>query len=484
MLVTLALNYRGGIVMTESDLDTNLKEDTLMPDDDPSKLVKKLSPSAQAILRFVKIYEDGGKIDVFTEDADFSRLKQIVTSYRGSLYSLLMKRLKQVVKLGGVEIITQRDIMSLIIQAWEDNISFLTKNELPFLEHAIETPGESIRELSEHGGLSYAQARRAQRRLNESGILKIGGMLNTELLGLERVLIIMESPTLVLSGPYCHKTLFIDGSPLIVLIVVNIPHHKREDLLNTIRNFRGYKTNATAWSLSAGHPRFSGMYFNNRGGWNLDLLHFRLMLRKGGDPLTLADISTPSAVDQFHFTYADTLVMDALIQSLDGTASDIAEETKLSQTTAFRKRNNILRTKVIQPRAQINIPRLGDRVISLLSPECAGDIIAAWGNLPVSYQSRIQNLENPSEKKVLLSTALPTGSGQDLIDVLKDEISKVHDYSVYKVAAGIGTNTKVSSMFDRRNNQWKWDVSRYFDAVSYGVMRQEASSRNIPLDLA
>lgn len=470
--------------MTESDLDTNLKEDTLMPDDDPSKLVKKLSPSAQAILRFVKIYEDGGKIDVFTEDADFSRLKQIVTSYRGSLYSLLMKRLKQVVKLGGVEIITQRDIMSLIIQAWEDNISFLTKNELPFLEHAIETPGESIRELSEHGGLSYAQARRAQRRLNESGILKIGGMLNTELLGLERVLIIMESPTLVLSGPYCHKTLFIDGSPLIVLIVVNIPHHKREDLLNTIRNFRGYKTNATAWSLSAGHPRFSGMYFNNRGGWNLDLLHFRLMLRKGGDPLTLADISTPSAVDQFHFTYADTLVMDALIQSLDGTASDIAEETKLSQTTAFRKRNNILRTKVIQPRAQINIPRLGDRVISLLSPECAGDIIAAWGNLPVSYQSRIQNLENPSEKKVLLSTALPTGSGQDLIDVLKDEISKVHDYSVYKVAAGIGTNTKVSSMFDRRNNQWKWDVSRYFDAVSYGVMRQEASSRNIPLDLA
>ncbi|TFG32613.1 hypothetical protein EU527_09745 [Candidatus Thorarchaeota archaeon] len=470
--------------MTQSDLDDSVQEDTAMSHDGTPNFEKKLSPSAQAILKFVKTYEEGGKINVFTEDAEFALLRQIVTSYRGSLYSLLIKRLKQVIHLGGVEIVTQRDIMSLIVRLHEDNISFLTKNELPFLECTIESPSDSIKSISDRSNLSYAQARRAQKRLNDTGILKIGGMLNTTNLGLDRILVILESPTLVLSGPYCQKILFIDGSPPIVLIVAYIPHSKKEDFLDTIRSIRDATTNVTAWNLSAGYPRFSSMYFDKRDGWNLDLLHFRLMLRKGGDSLTLANVNQPSTIDQHHFTYADTLVMDALVKRLDGTAADIAENTKISQTTAFRKRNQLLRTDIIQPRAQVNIPHLGDRVISLLSPECAGNVITAWGNLPVSYQSRIQNLENASEKKVLLSTALPTGSGQDLIDVLKDEISKVHDYSVHKVAAGFGGNTKVSSMFDRRNNQWKWDVSRHFDAVSYSVVRKEATSRNIPLDLA
>lgn len=470
--------------MTQSDLDDLNQEDDQMADEDTQDFEKKLSPSAQAILRFIKTYEDGEKINVFTEDADFTHLLKIVTSYRGSLYSLLVKRLKQVIRLGGVEIITQRDIMSLIIRLYEDNISFLTKNELSFLERAIESPGESIKDMAKNSILTYAQARRAQRRLNDSEILRIGGMLNTSSLGLDRVLVFLESPSLVLSGPYCQNTVFIDGSPSIVLIVVYVPHCKQDDFLDIVRSFRDGTTNATAWKLSAGHPRFCGMYFDKEDGWDLDLLHFRLMLRKGGSTLTLADMSPTSIIDQYHFTFADTLVMDALIKSLDGTAADIAKSTKLSQTTTFRKRNQLLKTNIIIPRARVTIPRLSDRVFCLLSPDCAGDIIAAWRNLPVSYQSRLENLEDASEKRVLLSTALPTGSSQDLIDVLKDEISKIHEYSVHNVAAGIGGNTKVSSMFDRRNDRWKWDVSRHFDAVSYSIVRKEATSRNIPLDLA
>ena len=480
-LVTLALNYGGGAVLTQSD--DRFQEDSSMQADDTPKLEKKLSPSAQAILRFVKVYEDGGKIDVFTEDAEFKRLHQIVTSYRGSLYSLLIKRLNQVLKLGGVEIITQRDIMSLILHLFEDNISFLTKNELPFLECAIESPGESIKTLSQQSGLSYAQARRAQKRLNDAGILRIRGLLNTGSLELDRILIVLESPSLVLSGPYCQKTLFIDGSPPTVLLVANIPHVERDAFLNTIRGLRDNATNVSAWSLSAGHPRFSSLYFDTRNGWNLDLLHFRLMLRKGGTPLTLANITSLSS-DKFYFTYADTRVIDALTQNYDGTAADIAKSKKISQTTAFRKRNKLLNNRIIQPRAEIKVPRLSDRVICFLSPECAGDLITAWRNLPLSYQSRIENLEDRSEKKILLSTALPTGSGQDLIDIVTDEISKVHDYSVHKIAAGLEGETKVSSMFDRRTNRWKWDVAQYFDAISYNVARRDAKSRNIPLDLA
>ncbi len=158
--------------------------------------------------------------------------------------------------------------------------------------------------------------------------------------------------------------------------------------------------------------------------------------------------------------------------------------TGLSSSTTFRKRSQLIKNRVVLPRARVNIPRLSDRVVCLLSPECSGDIITAWNHLPITYQSRIQNIEDPSEKKVLLVSALPAGSGRDLIDVLTDETSKIHDYSAHVVAAGSGQSTKVASMYDRRSDTWKWDVSKYFDALTYSVVRREASPRDIPLDLA
>ncbi len=455
-----------------------------MPDDDAPIFWKKLSPSAMAVLRFVKTFEEGGQLEVFTEDADFKMLRKMVLSYRGSLYPILNRRLEEVVTLGDVMIVSQRDVMSLIINLWEENISRLSRTELPFLEVAIRNPGKSLSFLATRAALSYAQTRRAQKRLNDSGVLKTGGMLNTRKLGLERVLVIFESPTLVLSGPYVQKILMIDGYSPIVLVVATIPYKKRSEFLNTIRSFRNSTSSVSAWGLSDGIPKLNGLYFNQNRGWTLDLLHFRLLLRKGGNPLILSDVASPVPHEPHGFTYADVKIIDAIVDSFGSTAAELVNTTKLSSSTAFRRRAQLLKRGIVLPRARVNLPMLSDRVICLLSPDCSGDIIPAWDHLPLTYQSRIQNLENPSDKKVLLVSALPAGSGRDLIDVLDDETSKVHDYSAHLVAAGVGGSSKVTSLYDRRSDQWKWDVSKFFDAITYSVVRQDASPKNIPLDLA
>jgi DNA-binding Lrp family transcriptional regulator len=470
--------------MTQPETKTKGQDENVTPKEDDSKFENKLSPSATAILRFVRTFEEGGQLQVFQTDAEFEMLNTMLTSYRGSLCSLLTRRLEEVVDLGGVSIISQRDVMSLIVNLWEENISRLSRTELPFLEVAIKNPGASLNSLATKAGLSYAQTRRAQKRLSESGVLKTVGMLNIQKLGLERVLVIFESPSLVLSGPYIQKTLMIDGYSPLVFVVATIPYQKREELLDTIRSFRGSTSGVSVWSLSDGRPFFSGRYYNTHDGWSLDLLHFRLMLRKGGDPVLLADVATPAPRALSRFTYADVKIIDTLVDGYNHTGNDIVTLTGLSSSTAFRKRAQLIKNRVVLPRARVNIPRLSDRVVCLLSPECSGDIITAWNHLPITYQSRIQNIEDPSEKKVLLVSALPTGSGRSLINVLNDETSKIHDYSAHVVAAGTGQSTKVKSMYDRRSDRWKWDVSKYFDALTYSVVRREASPTNIPLDLA
>ena len=470
--------------MTKPELVNDGRDDTIVPDDDAPSFWEKLSPSAMAVLRFVKTFEEGGQLEVFTEDADFKMLRKMVLSYRGSLYPILNRRLEEVVTLGEVMIVSQRDVMSLIINLWEENISRLSRTELPFLEVAIQNPGKSLSFLATRAALSYAQTRRAQKRLNDSGVLKTGGMLNTRKLGLERVLVIFESPTLVLSGPYVQKILMIDGYSPIVLVVATIPYKKRSEFLDTIRSFRNSTSSVSAWGLSDGLPKLNGLYFNQNRGWTLDLLHFRLMLRKGGNPLILSDVALPVPHEPHGFTYADVKIIDAIVDSFGSTAAELVNTTKLSSSTTFRRRAQLLKRGIVLPRARVNLPMLSDRVICLLSPDCSGDIIPAWDHLPLTYQSRIQNLENPSDKKVLLVSALPAGSGRDLIDVLDDETSKVHDYSAHLVAAGVGGSSKVTSLYDRRSDQWKWDVSKFFDAITYSVIRQDASPKNIPLDLA
>jgi hypothetical protein len=471
-------------MMTQSDSEGDIQEDETMSKDGLSDFTRKISPSAQAILRFIRLFEIGKEIDVFQDDADFQNLHHIVKVYKGSLHDDLTSRLQEVIMLGGVEIITQRDVMSLIKELWDDNVSFLTKAETPYLEAALKNPGNSLKDLSQKAGQTYSQSRRAQKRLIDTGVLKIGGMLNTDLLGLERVLIVLENPALVLTGPYTQKHLFVDGYSPFVFTVGMVPYSQKGNLLDTIKSLRNATTNASVYSLSTGQPSFNGVYSQPKKGWSLDLLHFRLLLRKGGDPITLADIPAPSISENAHFTYSDIRIMDALIESLDGGANDIAESTQLSLSTAFRKKSNLLSKRIILPRSHVNIPQLSDRVIVICSPEVGGNIQVGWRNLPLTYTSQIQNLEDRTDKKMLLLSALPTGSAQDLLDVLKEESSKADDLSAWKVAAGIRGSTKVSSLYDRRRNTWLFDTSQHFDAVTYSVMRKDASSNDIPIDLA
>ena len=226
------------------------------------------------------------------------------------------------------------------------------------------------------------------------------------------------------------------------------------------------------------------MYSNPKQGWNLDLLHFRLMLRKGGDPIVFADVPTPSISEHARFTYSDTRIMDVLIESLDRSANDIVKSTGLSLSTTFRKRASLLQSRTILPRGRVNIPKLSDRVAAICSPEAGGNIQIGWQNLPLTFTSQIQNLEDKSDRKMLLISALPTGSAQGLLDVLSNETSRADALSAWRIAAGIGGKTKVSSMYDRRRSTWFFDISQHFDARPYSAMRREASPYNIALDLA
>ncbi|GAH12359.1 unnamed protein product, partial [marine sediment metagenome] len=164
--------------MTQPEIESPGQDKTGLLENKIPNFESKLSPSASAILKIVKTFEEGGQLEVFQADAEFENLRKMVISYRGSLHSILSRRLEEVVNLGGVKIITQRDVTSLIVNLWEKNISNLTRAELPFLECVLMHPGHSLKDLSKKSGLSYAQSRRAQKRLNDSGVLRIGGMLN------------------------------------------------------------------------------------------------------------------------------------------------------------------------------------------------------------------------------------------------------------------------------------------------------------------
>ena len=134
--------------MTQPDIESPGQDEIRLPKDRTTNFERKLSPSASAILKFVKTFEEGGQLEVFQTDAEFETLRKMVMSYRGSLHSLLSRRLEEVVNRGGVSIITQRDVMSTIVDLWEKNISNLTRTELPFLECVLKNPDKPLRELA------------------------------------------------------------------------------------------------------------------------------------------------------------------------------------------------------------------------------------------------------------------------------------------------------------------------------------------------
>jgi len=445
----------------------------------------KLTSSAEAVLRVLQSFEERKDAEIFDDaDPDASNLRKMVRTYRGSLYSEITRRLTEVVTLGGVSVVTQRDVISLVEEIWNSNVSRCSPTELKVLEGVLEDSSLSLRSLSSVVELSYAQTRRAAQRLRASGVLRIKGLLNTNLLGLERVLIILENPTLVFSGPYIHKSLFVDSPAPTAFLVSTLPRERVPELLKMIKSLRGTASSVSAWKLSAGKPRFSSVYYNSKTGeWCPNLLHFRLMLRTGSDDITVGARSSAPTIPSSAFTSAELKILERIVEDYEATAVEITESIGLSESTAFRKRSNLINKRIVVPRATVTIPKLKDRAIALLSPDCAGDIVPAWNQLPLTYVSRLENLENHGEKKILMLSALASGSASDIIDVLYSEKSRADNFAAYSVAGGITNPIKVASMFNRREKRWKWDPS-FFDLLSYGVVRNESRKKDIPLDLA
>ncbi|UCE11331.1 MAG: hypothetical protein JSW61_05200 [Candidatus Thorarchaeota archaeon] len=439
---------------------------------------ERLSSSAHAVLRAIRVLEDGESIDLFQRDPDFDRLRRITSSYKGSLYRALERRLDGVIKMGGVSVITQRDLMSVVHSVWATNVSRLSKKENAVLSGAIGNPGAGLGELATHVGLTYSQTRRALHRLRSADVLRTIGLLDVERLGLERILVRFESPGSVLYGPYVENVLFVDGKHAIVFLTLTVPRDHLKELLNTIRGLRGEARSVTAWRLSKGRPRFNDLYYNERSGrWHVDLFHWRLLLRAGGSGLIIGSNPSQSSLGQRRFTIAELEVLDELLCNYDATAQEIVKETGLSESTAFRKKSKLIQ-EVIQPRAQVNIPVLRDRLLAVLDETAAGDFMPAWGALPLTYVSLIENLENRREKKILLLSALPAGQAIQLINVLNEEKSLADDVTAYPVVAGSRSRIKADRI------TWDYNPALY-DTCSYESAREGCESGSgIPIDLA
>ncbi|MHA1927387.1 MAG: hypothetical protein ACTSV2_02275 [Candidatus Thorarchaeota archaeon] len=463
------------------------KEDGIMPSPiDETQIHQKLSPSARAILQALCKLENGEQVERFQQGHDHALdgLKRWVSTYRGGFCKAVKKRIRQVLSRGGIVVITQDDIVGLIHNLWSTNISKLSRTELKVLEGTLKNPSVGVIELAERIGLTYARTRRAKEHLKMTRVLQRKGCFNVAPLGLDRILIRLENPTYIPVSPYFEKTLFIDH-PRVVLVVGATPSGQRRILEQTIKSLRTVSDSVTIWRLSIGQPSFRDAYYNNSSKrFTFDPFHFRLSLADE-ESIVLGEVAPSMAMFPVKLTKADVKIIDELTINYNATAQDIVKSTKMSESTAFRRRAKLLKDQIITSRHHVNIPALSDRVIASMSPDSAGRIMKAWIQyLPVTYVSRIENTESKGkEKRILLASALPKGSAQELIDVLESERSRVDDYEVYKISASYQNIMKVSRLYDTKRRDWKFD-STFFDLGSYGIYRNDAKSTNIPLDLA
>ncbi|NHI83045.1 MAG: winged helix-turn-helix domain-containing protein [Candidatus Thorarchaeota archaeon] len=440
-----------------------------------------LSPSARALMKTIRNLEDDVEIDLFQPGPEIERLGQIVASHKGSLHASLKTRIVEVLALGGIDVITQRDLWTLIEDLWCANVSKFSPTELTVLKGSVEHPREDLRNLARSMSLTYSQTRRAIQRLRLAGVLAKEGLLNFEKMGLQQILIILEAPKLVVSSPYITKTLFVDGPNPMVFQVASMPIRYIDDIQNIIRSLRGTSFRASCWYIYRGQLMFNGKYCDRRGEWNLDLFHWKMQLRREDEDLVIGE-QLRGKEEVMHLTPVDLRILDTLIENYDATASEIVEATGISESTAFRRRSQILEKNVIMPRCRIRIPQLKDRVLVITSPNCAGSILRAWSQLPVTYTTRLENIET-HERKVLLFAAIPLGTTDSLLKALNSSMSRVDDYAAYSISAGSEVQLATSFMFNRKEMQWKWNKGDLLDARTYEIVRRECEGRSIPVDL-
>ncbi|MGY5874357.1 MAG: hypothetical protein RTU30_01310 [Candidatus Thorarchaeota archaeon] len=455
--------------------------------DDSTDFKGILSPSAWAFLDAIKRIEDHEDLDLFQTDPSIDRLQIMADTYRGKLSTDLMKRISQVIDRGNISIITQQDLTSMVESVWLTNVSKLSTTELKLLGATCNIPGATLKSLGTISRLTYSQTRRASKRLRASELLKIRGLLNCGELGLTRILLVLENSELVVTGPYVEKALFVDGAIPTTYLVVKVPTARLNDMQNVIRSLRNVSSQITAWKLAPGSLSCSGGYYNTRKShWEPDLLHFSLVMRNSMVDLTVSDL--PLGVNQCpDFGPTGPKVVDCLQKNYEYPAADIAKIVGVSQSTSFRLRNDYIKNNYVVPRAKVDLLNLGDRVIGLLDPDIAGDVITAWDLLPITYVSQAVNLENPSDRKVVFLASMPSGTGRDLVQVLKSEMSRANSSPFHTASSGIDGHLRVASMFDRRAKEpddgWKWSLD-FIDARSYTTIRREAESETMPNDLA
>ncbi|MBD3404876.1 MAG: hypothetical protein GF411_01920 [Candidatus Lokiarchaeota archaeon] len=458
----------------------NMSEEQDEPD-----IESKLSPSALAVVRSLQSIEEGIDLDLFQSTSESERLIMMVNTYRGSLYDDLKERLEIVVKLGNIRFISQPDILREVESLWSSNASRLSRTELRALEAVLNKPDANLSELADISKMTYSQCRRAMQRLKDSRVFSVEGMINLQKFGLERILLILENPSLVLSGPYIYKTLIVDGPTTYAFLVSVIPNDHVDDFLALLPSLRNVATSVSAWRLSEGHPRFSPHHFSYyRPDWRPNLFHFRLLLRNSDEPLILGDL--PSRIKiKVTLTPSDLKIADHLLYNFEATTHEIMESTSLSESTIFRRRIQLIENEYVIPRARIDIPLLNERVVAILDPESAGEVINAWNFLPLTYVSRIDRITDARnlESKVLLLTSIPAGSGREILQVLSEEVSFVNDWSAFVVSTGHDERIPILSMFDTRKDNWKWNLG-FFDLRALSVVRSECTSQNTPFDLA
>jgi hypothetical protein len=166
------------------------------------------------------------------------------------------------------------------------------------------------------------------------------------------------------------------------------------------------------------------------------------------------------------------------------TAAEVVDSTGVSESTAFRKCRELRETAAVQPRMMIDIPCLCERVVAIVPPNVAADIVRAWQALPVTYITKVTNIGDPAQSKILLLAALPRGAAVPLVSVLLSELSRADDFAAQIVSAGQESFVSTATMFDRKSKSWKWGQGDFLDVRSYGIVRYEAETGTVPIDLA
>ncbi len=448
----------------------------------------RLSPSAERLLSLLRSIEIGRDVDVF-EIENARRLRDMVATHRGSLYQVVVNRVRRAGRAGDGGVLTQQEILMIIEQEWHRGLAHLSDSELRVLGAMVNDHRSSaLQKLAAEIGLTYSRTRRAYRRLLQTGLLRTQAILNVGEMGLARILVVLVEPTFVISSPYVEKTLYCDGPTRIVFQTLTAPRERVSDIVVLVRSLRTTSESVRVWRLSTGRLRFSSLYYNQHCGrrrWTVDPVILHLLLRHTGEPVVMGT-DEPVGTVRTSFSDADTRLIDILRQEFTAAASELAKQTGLSESTIFKRRARLTgELSVLLPRARPQLDWLTDRLLLFVPPEQAGTFLRAWLSLPITYISRVRDVESGKETRVLMLAALPTGTAEDIAYVFarheEDEGGRFHPTAVN---AGMDDRILVHTVYDHVDRTWRWDSNDFLDLEKFFTARRRATRRGLPVDLA